>query len=156
MIYVNNYHKLFTNIKEWYKLYMKEFQEEHIFLEKNNIKTSKSLNTSPNTLFNLVFNNKNIYTYENSEGNIIGYLTIDKYCYNKIPFIRMILIDTDYQNKGIASELVQKVVKDYNTEIKLEYCINRYEKLEQFYIKNGFKEIYRSKLYVTMIYNKTS
>ena len=92
---------------------MKEFQEEHIFLEKNNIKTSKSLNTSPNTLFNLVFNNKNIYTYENSEGNIIGYLTIDKYCYNKIPFIRMILIDTDYQNKGIASELVQKVVKDY-------------------------------------------
>ena len=85
-----------------------------------------------------------VYVYEDNN-EIVGFIHVDSHF--EIMDLVNIIVRSDYQNKGIGTELLQFVIdnEEYN-KIMLEVresnsrAIHVYEKL-------GFKEIYRRKNY---------
>lgn len=73
---ISDFNKI--DIINWYNTYQIQFKKQFEWLESNDIKTSLSLRTNYKVLFNLVFKNKIIYTYE-INNKILGYLTYESH-----------------------------------------------------------------------------
>ena len=91
-------------------------------------------------------NDKNyafIYVYEENN-KVIGFIQIEKHF--EITDIINIAVDENYQNKGIATELIEFIKNDVEEKIMLEVR-SRNEAAIKTYEKNGFKVINIRKKY---------
>ena len=91
-------------------------------------------------------NDKNyafIYVYEENN-KVIGFIQIEKHF--EITDIINIAVDENYQNKGIATELIEFIKNDVEEKIMLEVR-SRNEAAIKTYEKNGFKVINVRKKY---------
>ena len=91
-------------------------------------------------------NDKNyafIYVYEENN-KVIGFIQIEKHF--EITDIINIAVDENYQNKGIATELIEFIKNDVEEKIMLEVR-SRNEVAIKTYEKNGFKVINIRKKY---------
>ena len=132
------------DIINWYNTYQLQFRPQFKWLESNNIKTSLCLKTNYRLLFNLVFKNKMIYTYE-IDNKILGYLTYE----SRTNFIRMLLVNKDNVNQGIGTKLLNFVLNKYKyNNIYLEY-VKKFN-LYAFYKKFNFHKIKEGKFYITL------
>lgn len=85
-------------------------------------------------------NNSSIYVYE-KDNLVVGFLHISK-LYETVDIIN-IAVDSNYRNKGIASNLLDYMISDMNQNIKkfiLEVNVNNKEAFN-LYKKFGFKVI---------------
>lgn len=82
--------------------------------------------------------------YENDK--LRGFIHFTK-LYETIDIVN-IVVDMQFRNKGIASNLINYIVDNYKdiNNIMLEVNVNN-EAAINLYLKNGFKEIYRRKEY---------
>lgn len=91
-------------------------------------------------------NDKNyafIYVYEENN-KVIGFIQIE--IHFEITDIINIAVDENYQNKGIATELIEFIKNDVEEKIMLEVR-SRNEAAIKTYEKNGFKVINIRKKY---------
>lgn len=58
-----------------------------------------------------------------------------------ILYIQDILIMKEYQNKGIGTKLLKKILKKYSNIRQVVLLTDNIEKNENFYIKNGFVSV---------------
>lgn len=84
-----------------------------------------------------------IYVYEENN-KVIGFIQIEKHF--EITDIINIAVDKEYQNKGIATELIEFIKNDVEEKIMLEVR-SRNEAAIKTYEKNGFKVINIRKKY---------
>lgn len=99
------------------------------------IKSEFSTNYEKDSLFS------NWYIYE-LDKNIVGFINYDT-IYEQAE-LEYIFVDKNYRNKGIASELLNKMTDDLRqkniNQITLEVRVDN-EAAISFYEKNGFKKV---------------
>ena len=94
-----------------------------------------------NSIISNLGENHNIYVYQ-LDGKVVGIITIlyeQKLIYNgsKIVHIEDLVVDKNYQNRGIASSLINFCLENINKEDNYKIILNCSEELERFYNNFG-------------------
>ena len=148
-----------SRVADWFVMYQSAFRLEHEWMESRGQKTSLTLSGSvAEIMLDLIFREPTapftrdcFFAHAADAADACGFATVDvdpnpqKVCH-----LRMLMVDTQAQRKGVGLALLQRIVEEYETRsLGLKFG-NHAPHLDAFYAQAGFKRIGQDGLYTYM------